>query len=915
MATGMKRKRVVLSLKQKLEIVNRLDKGEKLTALAKEYNVGKSSVLDIKMRKDSLLKYVSSFANAENMNMRKTMKTSYNKELDQAVFEWYLTHTKKGKILSGPDICNKALEINKMLGGSSDFKASYGWLKNFKYRHGIMPVSGNALDLQVDGNYSAEHFTQSSSDNICNTSFASNDTTVEAWPRKKRKHVMLSLKDKLDIITRLHKGEMAANLAREYNIGKSTVNDIKTKQDALLNYVSSFPNCDNIHQRKTMKSACNKDLDRAVYKWYSDCIEHGNFVSGPAICDKALELNKEFGGDPEFKASVGWLQNFKTRHGLHLSINDNGNEKINSFNPPDIYLEEDDANSSECDSVHSSQNNICFPNCDVILDVPDESSISYSNDKEISCNDTFEQASDSNELLLAFKTIIDWTEKQKECSSVDVINLLKLHELAYVKGMAVAFSSDDSEAINRRVDIANDERRSESISVEEMYEIDKCVKWIKDHDFSKIALQFPDSMLGDAMTVSLTLGEMTGKQVFVLGDTSYGSCCVDEISAEHVLADAIIHFGHSCLSPTKRLPVLYVFGKKDIDIEDVTNAFEKIFSDKKSSVILLYEVMYSYAIDTLTDRLKEYDNLVVSRLEIPGENSTISSDSEVNGKAVITKLHRHFLIPSELSLNDYKVFYVGSRPVTLTNFMLTLKNCLFYSYNPVLKLAQVETLDVNKHLKRRYYYIEKAKDANIIGILVGTVGVSEYMSIIKHLKELIKQAGKKSYTLVVGKLNSAKLANFAEIEIFVNIACVESSLIESRDFYQPIITPYELEIALNQARKWTGDYIADFAELLPGAASYIPSEKNTEIESDVSLVTGKIRRIGAPTSNEVNDDSATSLVTRNDMKLSAIHSNAAGEFLTQKSWKGLEQHLGETPVAEIEEGQKGIASKYEDEKL
>ncbi|GBM81031.1 2-(3-amino-3-carboxypropyl)histidine synthase subunit 2 [Araneus ventricosus] len=667
-----------------------------------------------------------------------------------------------------------------------------------------------------------------------------------------------------------------------------------------------------------MKSAFNKDLDRAVYKWYCECIKNGISVSGPGICDKALDLNKEFGGDPEFKASGGWLQNFKTRHGLHLSVSDAGSDKFSDFNPidvyPDIYLEEENAYSSGGDSLHSNQN-VSFLNCDVILNVPDENNISFTNENEISYNDTFEQASDTNELLHAFKTIIDWTERQKECSSSDVINLLKLRELAYVKGMSVAFSSDDSEAINRKVDAVNDEKRDDSFSVEEMFEIDKCVKWIKGHNFSKIALQFPDSMLGDAMTVSLKLGEMTEKQVFVLGDTSYGSCCVDEISVEHVSADAIIHFGHSCLSPTKRLPVLYVFGKQVIDIEDAANAFQKFFPDKKTSVILLYEVMYSYVVDVLKEKLKDYDNLLVSWLEIPGRDSTILSDTEGNEKTVITKLHRHFLIPSELSLNNYKVFYIGSRPVTLTNFMLTLKNCLFYSYNPVLKLSRVETLDVNKHLKRRYYYIEKAKDANIIGILVGTVGVSEYMSIITHLKELIKQAGKKSYTLVVGKLNSAKLANFAEIEIFVNVACVESSLIESRDFYQPIITPYELEIALNQAREWTGDYIADFAELLPGAASYIPSVQNAEIETDVSLVTGKIRHVGIPTSSEVDDDSATSLVTRNDMKLSAIHSKAAGEFLTQKSWKGLEQCLGETPVAEIEEGQRGIASKYEDEKL
>lgn len=222
-------------------------------------------------------------------------------------------------------------------------------------------------------------------------------------------------------------------------------------------------------------------------------------------------------------------------------------------------------------------------------------------------------------------------------------------------------------------------------------------------------------------------------------------------------------------------------------------------------------------LDVISEILKEYENLTVSRLEIPGEETKCFSDSELNENLIpITKCHRNILIPSHMCIDNYDIFYIGSRTVTLTNFMLALKNCTFYSYNPALQLARVETLDVNKHLKRRYYYIEKAKDAKIIGILVGTLGASNYLSMIQHLKDLIRQAGKKYYTIVVGKLNSAKLANFAEIEIFVNVACIESSLIESRDFYQSIVTPYELEIALNQARKWTGDYITDFSEILPG---------------------------------------------------------------------------------------------------
>lgn len=72
----------------------------------------------------------------------------------------------------------------------------------------------------------------------------------------------------------------------------------------------------------------------------------------------------------------------------------------------------------------------------------------------------------------------------------------------------------------------------------------------------------------------------------------------------------------------------------------------------------------------------------------------------------------------------------------------------------------------------------------------------KYLNIIEYMKKIITAAGKKYYTIVVGKLNVPKLANFSEIELFVLIAGPENSLVDSKDYLQPIVTPFELEIAL-----------------------------------------------------------------------------------------------------------------------
>lgn len=84
-----------------------------------------------------------------------------------------------------------------------------------------------------------------------------------------------------------------------------------------------------------------------------------------------------------------------------------------------------------------------------------------------------------------------------------------------------------------------------------------------------MALQFPDPLLREAPEVLWTLQARLRKRqagregglgsglgvegaaeplIFVTGDTSYGSCCVDEVSAQHLKADAIVHYGKRCRS-------------------------------------------------------------------------------------------------------------------------------------------------------------------------------------------------------------------------------------------------------------------------------------------------------------------------------------------------------------------------------
>ncbi len=51
---------------------------------------------------------------------------------------------------------------------------------------------------------------------------------------------------------------------------------------------------------------------------------------------------------------------------------------------------------------------------------------------------------------------------------------------------------------------------------------------------------------------------------------------------------------------------------------------------------------------------------------------------------------------------------------------------------------------VGKLLRRRYYLVEKARNASIVGILVGTLGVAGYLEAVDHVRNLAKRCAPRS---------------------------------------------------------------------------------------------------------------------------------------------------------------------------
>ena len=80
-----KRKRSVLSIKDKQIIISRLDKGEKGTNLAPEFGISKQQISDIRKNKDKILKFTDNIETSEGLK-RKSLKLANDERLDQALY-------------------------------------------------------------------------------------------------------------------------------------------------------------------------------------------------------------------------------------------------------------------------------------------------------------------------------------------------------------------------------------------------------------------------------------------------------------------------------------------------------------------------------------------------------------------------------------------------------------------------------------------------------------------------------------------------------------------------------------------------------------------------------------------------------------------------------------------------------------
>lgn len=439
----------------------------------------------------------------------------------------------------------------------------------------------------------------------------------------------------------------------------------------------------------------------------------------------------------------------------------------------------------------------------------------------------------------------------------------------------------------------------------------------------------------------LCAAETTQKQrLWILADTSYSSCCVDEVAAEHVHSDLVIHFGDACLNPVASLPSAYVFGSPQIELSELVAAFKNRYplaDFEKQPIVLMADAPYTHLLKPLSEQLADF-HIVIADL-VAGDNMHFIGYEPLSGtESTLHTLNRVFIgiDDQDADLTSYDLFHI-TRPEAPRLLQLTTK------FQSVTTFQDGQTSQGPfPNLMRRYRYMHMARAAGTIGILVNTLSLANTKTLIREVGERIKAAGKRHYVFVVGKPNVAKLANFDAVDLWCVLGCDHQGIIldEYNEYFKPIVTPYELLLAIGDEFLWTGKWVTEFNKVLDTMADEEEdggnenengkgckndgAEQESDEEPEFDPVTGRyvssarpLRRLqhlqisheGEELSQE---DGALVKKLGGTIALRGTVSTAAAHLQTRE-WKGLgsDWNSESSEAALVEEGTSGIARGYE----
>lgn len=360
--------------------------------------------------------------------------------------------------------------------------------------------------------------------------------------------------------------------------------------------------------------------------------------------------------------------------------------------------------------------------------------------------------------------------------------------------------------------LLNDAALADAISVlpsNYSFEVHKCLWRVLSTGAKRVALQLPEGLLMYACVLAdifTAFGRVD--HCFVLGDVTYGACCVDDFAAAALSADLLIHYGHSCLVPVDltSVPCLYVFVDIKIDVDRLVRTVDLNLrggsgpNPPSRNVVLAGTIQFGSAIRAAKSELERAG----FRVLVP--QSKPLSAGEVLGCTAPSVPRGSFGCGGDnddANSGDAVLVFVADGRFHLEALMIANPGLRAFRYDPYIGSLFLEEYDHKGMKESRRNAIVKAREAMNWGVVLGTLGRQGNPRILDRLEKQMREKGLSWTVVLMSEITPGRVALFEDsVDAWIQIACPRLSIDWGDAFGKPILTPFEAEIALGSVPGW-----------------------------------------------------------------------------------------------------------------
>ncbi len=331
------------------------------------------------------------------------------------------------------------------------------------------------------------------------------------------------------------------------------------------------------------------------------------------------------------------------------------------------------------------------------------------------------------------------------------------------------------------------------------FEIHKTIHRIRSSGAKKVALQFPEGLLMFATTISDILTRFCpGTDTLIMGDVTYGACCIDDYTARALGCDLLVHYAHSCLIPVDvtKIATLYIFVSISVDtahlLTTVTNAFPP-----GATIATVGTIQFNATLHIVKPELERAGYTII----IP-QIAPLSKGEILGCTAPRLSSKPSSQTPKNPTPTPSALLYIGDGRFHLESAMIANPTLPAYRYDPYSRRLTRERYAHSDMQTQRRTAIATARDARVWGLILGALGRQGNPHTLALVADAARARGIRVVTLLLSEIFPGTLARMSDVGAWVQVACPRLSIDWGYAFPRPLLSPYEALVALGVREDW-----------------------------------------------------------------------------------------------------------------